>query len=357
MLGPAVRDKHAVVDCRPGSTNVFPRKNFAFPLKRKPLPTGSDQERAPHQRTPHSSLSPSGVPFVSHRLLASLPLVRTALFVLVAATNVIQASDDNLVRLPDVVYDQPAGKPLHLDYVRPQGEGPFPLVVCIHGGGWRQGSRTDYKDFQTNMAGMGVATASVQYRFAPEAKFPAQLEDIRSALKFVLADSGKFRADAKRVLWMGGSAGGHLALLAGLEPSQNHTTKLIVNVAGPTDLRTFKSLPSGDAVLKTYVSRNSSELLEDLLGTSDRKAAIYATASPVTHLRAGAPRIVTCHGEKDDLVPIAQAEALHEKLHELKASELLIRSKSGGHDFGSWETSERTSALIKIVEEIKTAIQ
>ncbi len=276
---------------------------------------------------------------------------------LFAVTAVSRAADENFVRIPDIVYDRPAGKDLHLDYVGPKGDGPFPIVVCIHGGGWRGGSRADYKDFQTNMAAMGVATASVQYRFAPEAKFPAQLDDIRSALKFTLANPERFHADAQRVLWMGGSAGGHLALLAGLERSEQHTTRLIINVAGPTDLRTFKSLPAGDEVLKKYVTRDSSELLEDLLGTADRTAGIYAEASPVTHLRAGGPKVVTCHGEKDDLVPISQAELLHEKLRELKIPEQLFRAKTGGHNLGAWEASERNAALLGVVEEIKAAIK
>ncbi len=131
------------------------------------------------------------------------------------------------------------------------------------------------------MAKRGIATISVQYRFAPAAKFPAQLNDVRQALEFVLADRERFPIDASRVLWMGGSAGAHLALLAGMEESERYTSRLIVNVAGPTDLRSFKSLPSGDRTLKRYVSRDSTGLLSDLLGTEDRDAEIYAQASPI----------------------------------------------------------------------------
>lgn len=279
---------------------------------------------------------------------------------LVAALAVAAApkgDEGSLVSLPDVVYSQRSGKSLHLDFVRPQGDGPFPLVVCIHGGGWRGGSRTDYADFQKSMAGIGVATASVQYRFAPDAKFPSQLDDLRGALRFLLADTDRFKVDSKRILWMGGSAGGHLALLAGLETSDQYTTRLIINVAGPTDLRNFKSLPAGDAVLKKFATRDSSELLEDLLGTADRSAEIYERASPVVLVRKDSPRVVTCHGEKDDIVPISQAELLHEKLRELKVPEKLIRAKSGGHDLGAWEANERLQAILGVVDEIKSAIK
>jgi|GEM_PF-709788 len=263
---------------------------------------------------------------------------------------------DTHFRLLDVEYDRPGGRqPLALDFVRPRGEGPFPLVVCIHGGGWRQGSRTEYAEFQSTMAGKGIATVSVQYRLAPAAKFPAQSQDLRNALNFVLADNARFRVDPKRVIWMGGSAGGHLASLAGFEKHDAFETRLIVNVAGPTDLRTFRSLPSGDEVLKKYVTRNSSELLEDLLGTADRSAEIYREASPVEHIRPSGPRVLTLHSEKDDMVPIEQAETLHAKLRAAGVSEKLFRVKSGGHDLATWDAGERLEALTQVVAEIEAA--
>jgi len=203
------------------------------------------------------------------------------------------------------------------------------------------------------MAGKGVATVSVQYRLSTEAQFPAPIEDIRKALNFVLADHARFPVDPKRVMWMGGSAGGHLALLAGFEKRTGFESRLIVNVAGPADLRTFKSLPSGDAILKKYVTRDSSELVADLLGTADRSAEIYRIASPVENLRPDGPRVLTLHGDKDDIVPIAQSEALHAKLRELQIPEKLLRIPGGGHDMGAWNADERLKALIEVVEAIE----
>jgi len=284
-------------------------------------------------------------------------LVTIAGLILAGLVVGARSADDTLIRQPNLVYDRPDGQPLHLDFVAPPGDGPFPLVVCVHGGGWCRGSRTEFKDFQTNLARQGIASAAVQYRLAPHARFPAQQNDLRNALKFVLASPQQFPVDPHRILWMGGSAGGHLVLLAGLEKSDTHTTRLIINVAGPTDLRTFRSLPAGDAALKKHVSRDSAELLEDLLGTADRTSEIYRTASPVESVRADGPRVVTYHGEKDDIVPISQAEALHAKLRDLKASEKLFKAKTGGHDIGSWEATERLAALLDLVKEIQEAIK
>jgi acetyl esterase/lipase len=254
---------------------------------------------------------------------------------------------------PDVTYASPDKTDLKLDFVRPAGDGPFPLIVAIHGGGWRIGSRTEYKDFQKHMATIGYATAAVQYRLTPKHRFPAPLEDVTNAIKFLAANKTKYHIDPKRVGLMGGSAGGHLALLTGFQEAKEFQVLVIVNVCGPTDLRTFKSTILGDASLKFGVQRNSSELLEDLLGTADRKAEIYAKASPITQIRKNGPFVLTLHGTDDDLVPIFQADSLHEALKKAGVKERLIRVPGGNHDFAKWPEQERTSSLLLAIEMFK----
>jgi acetyl esterase/lipase len=257
------------------------------------------------------------------------------------------------VVLRDVGYATPAKTSLKLDFVRPAGDGPFPLVACVHGGGWRTGSRDEYKDFQTHMAGLGYATASVQYRFAPAHRFPAPVDDVTAALKFLADGRAKYRIDPDRVGLMGGSAGGHLALMVGFGDGSGCRIRAIVNVCGPTDLRTFASTAAGDKVLKAGVGRTSGELLEDLLGTADRKAEVYATASPITRLRKDGPAVLTLHGDADDLVPLTQAEALHAELKKLDATHRLIVAKGGGHDVAKWPDKERAAALLAALAHFK----
>lgn len=256
----------------------------------------------------------------------------------------------------DVVYQQLDGAQQHFDYMAPLGDGPFPLIVCIHGGGWQRGSYKEYTAFQEAMAKGGIATLSVQYRFAPKAKFPAQLDDVFAALNFVLADKEKYHVDPQRIGWLGGSAGGHLALLAGFTPAEHYKSLLIANVAGPTNMKTFQSKASGDKALTGAVGRNSLELIEDLLGSKNKDDAVYRSASPVDIVTAEAPRVFTAHGEKDDIVPITQAEELHKRLKELGVSEKLFRSAEGGHDFGSWPTKDRNEGMLEMVQEINKAL-
>ncbi|MGL4464091.1 MAG: alpha/beta hydrolase fold domain-containing protein [Planctomycetia bacterium] len=133
----------------------------------------------------------------------------------------------------------PGGTDLKLDFVRPAGKGPFPLVVLVHGGGWRVGSRTDYAEGQQGFAKFGFATASVQYRFAPKHTYPAQRDDIADALRFLVKNKEKYAVDPDRIGLMGASAGGHFAALK----KAGATEKLIVVKGGGHD---FGSWPEKD---------------------------------------------------------------------------------------------------------------
>lgn len=245
----------------------------------------------------------------------------------------------------DVTYAAPGGQELKLDFLRPDGDGPFPLIVCVHGGAWQGGSRTDLRSFQTAFAASGFASASVQYRFPPKNRFPAQLEDIIAAVRFLLQNHERFRIDPDRVGFTGGSAGAHLALLAAFSKIEGCHVRAVVNLAGPTDLRTFLSAPTGDAALKSVVNRDSAELVADLLGTADRRADIYAAASPVAQVHANGPAVLTIHGVADDIVPVTQAEALHAALKKIGATERLIAVPGGGHDMGGWPMTERLAVF------------
>ena len=117
----------------------------------------------------------------------------------------------------DIVYTKAGSAELKLDLVRPaEGDGPFPAVVVIHGGAWRQGNKADVRPILPQFAQRGYVAISPQYRFCPKDAFPAQVHDVKAAVRWLKANAKKYKVDPERIGAIGFSAGGHLALMLGL---------------------------------------------------------------------------------------------------------------------------------------------
>jgi inosine-uridine nucleoside N-ribohydrolase/acetyl esterase/lipase len=287
-------------------------------------------------------------PEIEMRHVISITTTAFALVVCCAATAQ-QPADPKLEK--DIVYGKaPDGAELKLDYIRPtSGEGPFPLIILLHGGGWRMGDRKDYHQGMPGMAKLGWAAATVQYRFAPKHRYPAQIEDVRMALAFLRAHAKKYDIDADRIAVVGGSAGGHLALMLGLSPDKDGKTapgvRAVVSFAGPTDFRSWRIDEGGEKVLRTVVPGGWAGMVGDLLGTTDRTAPVMAEASPITHVRKGNPAVLSIQGSADNLVPVQQGQALHQALKRAGVTEKLVVFDGGGHGLGG---EHATKAILEM---------
>jgi acetyl esterase/lipase len=275
---------------------------------------------------------------------------RLALVAWLALAGVVPARAQDVPIQKDIVYGKAGGEELKLDLARPaKGEGPFPLVVCLHGGAWQLGHRSAQHPRLRLLAGHGYVAATVGYRLAPKHPFPAQIEDARAAVRFLRAHAKDYNIDPSRVAAVGDSAGGHLALLLGLMDAKDDPpskAQAVVNYFGPTDLRTWSATPQGDAILKAAVKgKDTNALLKDLLGTTDRKAAVTAKASPLTYVDAKDPPVLTFQGTADPLVPAEQAKALHEALKKAGVVERLVLLEGAGHGWGG-KDKERTDRLM-----------
>lgn len=205
---------------------------------------------------------------------------------------------ENVIYTPD---DWP--EPLHADIYLPQGEGPHPAVLAVHGGGWERRSPDDMEWIAEELASQGFAVMNIEYRFAPEYRFPSQLNDLQQAMHWLNDNAQRLDIDTDRLAGFGYSSGAHLVSLLALvaseggeldEPYGGPETRLDAVVAGgtPSDLRKFES----------------GKLVVQFLG--DSKQAIperYAAASPVTHITPQAPPFFLFHGGWDSLVPLDQA--------------------------------------------------
>lgn len=244
-----------------------------------------------------------------------------------------------------ITYGHGGDTELKLDLARPAGEGPFPAIVFIHGGGWYQGNRQAYKTLITEAAKRGYVAATISYRlmeFDEQQKetttaapiFPAQIHDAKTAIRWVRANAERYDVDADRIGVTGGSAGGHLSLLVGLtdandglegeggHPDQSSRVQAVVNVFGPTEMASCYETSSVAWIFRLFMG-----------GTPQDNAETYKAASPVTYISGDDPPVLTLHGDMDKLVPIAQATLLDEKLRSAGAPHTLIIYEGQGHGF------------------------
>lgn len=252
----------------------------------------------------------------------------------------------------NIVYDSPAGEALMLDFIRPRaGQGPFPLVIWLHGGGWRAGDRSDYHGGLMGLANQGWAGATVQYRFAPKHKFPAQVDDVRKALAFLRTNAQRYNIDPNRIGVVGASAGGHLALMLGLTPESNGQPspgiRAVVSFAGPAHFPSWRIGELGETILRNGMGVNGLDgLIADFLGTADRNAPVMAVASPVTYVHKGNPAVLSLQGSADPLSPPQQAQVLHAALRKAGVTEKLVEYPGGGHSLAGKQMEQSLYEMV-----------
>ncbi|MCS7167642.1 MAG: alpha/beta hydrolase [Gemmatales bacterium] len=236
----------------------------------------------------------------------------------------------------------PEGHERHkLDLYLPQkANKPMPLIVWIHGGGWRGGSKDNPPTLW--LAERGYALASINYRLSQHATFPAQIHDCKAAIRWLRAHASKYDIDPNRIGVIGASAGGHLAALLGaggdipeLEGNLGLTkvssrVQAVCDIFGPTDFLRFEPM-----------NRDPKSVLAQLLGgTVEEKKELARLASPVTHASKDDPPFLILHGTADKVVPLAQSEYLENALRGAGVEVTLIRIDNAGHGGPQFNTPE-----------------
>lgn len=243
---------------------------------------------------------------------------------------------------PGITYNQLGSTSLKLDLYQHKNNSATekrPLFVLIHGGGWKSGQREDYRPHALKAAQAGYIVASLSYRLSGTAPFPAAVRDVNAALQFLADHADSYNINPQKIVVMGGSAGGHLAMCIGysqnpdfkpesdpsflpIRPTNQQPTPYkiaaIFNFYGPSDLSSNFA--------------RTVDVVQNFLGTSyEKNPEIYKQASPLFDITPSAPPTLIVHGSLDDIVPIEQSDELANALQKASVPVLYERLTGWPH--------------------------
>jgi acetyl esterase len=231
----------------------------------------------------------------------------------------------------DIVYSEAGGEALKLDAYVPDGAGPFPIVVAVHGGGWTKGDKGSYtKQLYEPFRAAGFVVFSINYRLSPAFHFPAMNDDVETAIAWAKAHAAEYKGDEKRVALVGDSAGGYLVTYAAAHGAQS--VNAVVGIYPPTNLesrvrKSGKMMTAGSLTGLTEVTDETFEKLHAI--------------SPIYMIHPQMPPHLILHGDKDPQVPYEQSVEFQNKMVELGNACELITIPGGAHGLSTWDKLSR----------------
>jgi acetyl esterase/lipase len=255
----------------------------------------------------------------------------------------------------NITYLTASGYESKLDiYRRRDVQTPQPTLVFYHGGGWVGGTKEASLMSLVPWFEMGWNVVNVEYRMARVAEAPAAVEDALCALRYVVANARNNNIDTERIVVSGESAGGHLALLAGMVPGTAGFTSIC---AGGGFTGNDLNVPKVAAIINWYGITDLNDMLSgqnarsyavQWIGSGKNRDDVAKAVSPMTYVRAGLPPILSIQGDADPIVPYSQNTRLREALTRVGATDELLTIPGGGH--GNFNADQRSQAFAKIRE-------
>ena len=260
------------------------------------------------------------------------PLPLLALALAWCSVNVSAA----LVR--DVEYARPDGEPLLLDVHVPDGTGLHPIAILVHGGGWSRGDKSgldepgkgaDITPWFAPLSAANFTWFSINYRHAPQHRWPACFEDVQSAIRWVKTNAIKFKGDPTRIALFGHSAGGHLVCLAGTLTDESTRVQAVVGFAPVTEFEQELPIRGGlSPALQALFNRPKEVTSESL--------AVLRETSPINHVKSGLPPFLLLHGDADKTVPFQQSLNFQTRLRAHGVRSDLITIPGAPHGLLKW---------------------
>ncbi|MBK5294123.1 MAG: alpha/beta hydrolase [Acidobacteriia bacterium] len=248
---------------------------------------------------------------------------------------------EGVEKISDLVYAAYGGRQMHLDLYIPKtgpktGNGPFPVVIYIHGGAWKNGNKNAFARQAAHMATKGVVGACIEYRLSGEAKWPAAIYDSKAAVRWVRANASKYNLDPERIGAAGGSAGGHLVALLG---TTHHRAEMEGPGGNPGKSSRVIAVaafnPAVDLVsLGKKPGTNANTSVAKFLGkTYAQDMSLWELATPITHVSKRSASFLFLHGASDATVPYRQSLDMQAKLKEAGVRAELFTAEGAGHGF------------------------
>lgn len=252
----------------------------------------------------------------------------------------------------DIQYTRAGNVPLYLDASVPEGPGPHPAVIVVHGGAWISGDRArSVAPLLDVLTDAGFAWFSVSYRFASDfLLLGTAIDDVQEAVRFVRSNAGRFRIDAGRIALAGESAGAHLASMAATRGTEDRssTVAAVVALYSPSDL---VSLAQTSPLVPARIR-------DGVKGTvfADMVVSFLRTLSPSANLRPDLPPFLLIHGTADSVVPYWQSVEFCNKLNGVGGNCELVTVKGGEHGLRSWRTPVANEYKERMVEWLRRQV-
>ena len=265
---------------------------------------------------------------------------RSALILVPACAAVLLAAP---IDRKDVEYGRPGGKALLLDLHVPDGRGPFPAAILVHGGGFDEGSKsTNVKPLFDVLANAGFAWFSIDYRMAPAFRFPEAGADMATAIHWLHTHAAEYQVDPTKIAIIGESAGGFLVNYAGTHEAPDTKIAAVVDMYGPVDYGKLaqERRDHPERFNMTSINRHAANGGGiHFFGAEQLDAAGLAklrAIGPVFAVHKDMPPFLCIHGTKDDQVSYDQSTAMCDAMHKVGAACELITIEGGGHGMSGW---------------------
>ncbi|MEY3499526.1 MAG: hypothetical protein RL308_1195 [Bacteroidota bacterium] len=231
---------------------------------------------------------------------------------------------------------------------------PTPVIINIHGGGWKSGSKDTQGGFNPFFKA-GFAVANMEYRMSGQAKAPAAIEDTRCLLIYLIENAKKLNIDPNKIIIMGGSAGGHLALMGGLLANDH---RFDTNCLGTENIKVAAIIDKYgimDVWDWTYGPEHKSSSPAFWLGDNAKNEAFIKSVSPISYVSKNSPPIFIVHGDADPTVPYQQSVDLYKKLQELGVQSEFMTVSGGLHGkFDKDKNTEINEAILKFIANLES---